>query len=68
MDNTGEKFRSKVTQKHLKRIPDSAFMDGTEVDQILDHRGVGDNREYHVSWIGFPEEDSSWVISMTLTR
>jgi hypothetical protein len=61
MDNTGELFPSKVSQKHLKRIPDTAYVDGTEVDRILDHRGVGDNREYFVSWVDFPGEDSSWV-------
>jgi transposase InsO family protein len=31
-----------------------------EVDKIVDHRGEGDNREYKVSWKGYPAEDATW--------
>jgi hypothetical protein len=32
-----------------------------EIENILDHRMIGDKIEYFVKWAGYPDSDNSWV-------
>ena len=62
MDRTGALFHSKITTQHLKPIhhPIDFDTNSLEVKSILDHRGVGPNREYLVSWKGLESAEDSW--------
>jgi len=61
-DVTGEILPTKHAAKFLKVIKtplDTEEM--VEVEEIIDHRGIGDDREYLVTWKDLPESENSWV-------
>lgn len=37
-----------------------------EINYISDHRENGDERQYHVYWVGYPESDATWEFENNL--
>mmetsp|Transcript_80836 Transcript_80836/g.121497 ORF Transcript_80836/g.121497 Transcript_80836/m.121497 type:complete len:522 (-) Transcript_80836:442-2007(-) len=60
-DMTGEVLPTKFPAKHIKLIKNPIIRGDNvaEVEDIISHRGFGDNREYLVSWRDDPID--SWV-------
>ena len=57
---TGEQLKSAVTSKHLKLIKTPTVGPSYEVENILSHKAVGDNRMYLVRWGGYSSKHDSW--------
>jgi hypothetical protein len=43
-------------------------MDHFEVDSVIDHRDIAGNREYLITFLGYPSSDNSWEPECELTN
>ena len=63
LDAEGEQLPAAIPQDQLRRVPDASpeVVPFYEIADILDHRGIGDNREYLVSWANHNDSANTWV-------
>ncbi|KAL6046885.1 hypothetical protein QOT17_021948 [Balamuthia mandrillaris] len=66
-DSTGVTLSDKFSPNQLKLVapPEDSTNelppDEYEIDEILDHKGPANKREYFVHWKGYPHSDNQWI-------
>lgn len=57
-DYNGERIEGTFYTEELQKV---AYPELYLVDKTLKERGKGKNKEYFVSWVGYPSEYNSWI-------
>jgi hypothetical protein len=58
-DYDGEQLKGTVYDKELQKV--IKHDDVYEVEKIIKKRGKGQNVQYYVKWLGYPNKFNSWV-------
>ena len=65
-DLAGEKIDGFFYEEQLSRVRKDLDSESFEIDEILESKGRGSNKQYFVSWKGYPEKFNSWITARDL--
>ena len=65
-DYDGEELKGTFYEKELQKVikPNDVY----EVEKILKKRGKGNNVQYFVKWLGYPNKFNSWIRASDINK
>ena len=67
-DLDGEKIEGFFYPEELVAVHQDRVEEEHKIDKILRTRGKGKNKQYFVSWLGYPDKFNSWIYARDLVQ